>query len=85
MPITSYSLAVGTAATRLVQAAGNPMQLSIHADANQDIWLGGSAVTSATGFPVRKNETLIFNLYASNILYAVSAAPATVTIMEQTF
>lgn len=85
MPITSYTLNVGTTATRLIQAPGNPLNLNIHADSNQDIFLGGSAVTAATGFPLKQNEQLTLNLFPGNTLYAVSATPSQVIIFEQSF
>jgi hypothetical protein len=85
MPIVSYVVNVGTVATRLVQAAGNPLHLNIHADDNQNVYLGGSAVTSASGFPIQKNEELSLSLFPGNTLYAVSATPSQVIIFEQSF
>lgn len=83
MSLTTQLVTIGTAVTRICHATGGPLQLMIHSDSNTDVYLGGSDVTTSTGFHMRKEETLQFNLMPGNTLYGISTAPSPIILMEQ--
>jgi hypothetical protein len=78
MAFYSGQTSIGTAATVvdgvLIGAnGGNPYRLMIHNDDNTDaVFLGGSAVTTSTGFRLNKSVILQLTVSPTDLLYAVS-------------
>lgn len=71
--ITSGRDSVGTAATLIDGSHNSSFRLVIHNNDNSDaVYLGGSAVGTATGFDLQKLETIDLLLPAGSELYAVS-------------
>ena len=74
MTITQGHVSVGTAATPIIGTGGNPGHVMIHNNDNADnIYLGGSSVTVATGLTLGKSERIDFDLLPAEQLYAVSS------------
>lgn len=78
MAFYSGVTAVGTAATVvdgvLINAAGgNPYRMHIKNNDNTDaVYIGGSAVTTSTGYRLDKLEALDLVVSPTDLLYAVS-------------
>lgn len=87
MTILSGVTTVGTVAVHLDSSSINPIKLHVHNDDNTStIYLGGSAVTVATGYKLLKEESLIFDLNPGEALYAISSkADHDVSWIRQTF
>jgi hypothetical protein len=74
MAILSGVNVVGTAAVHIDSASVNPIRLHVHNNDNSTgVYLGGSAVTVATGYLLLKEESLEFILNPGETLYAVSS------------
>lgn len=73
MPVTSGQVTVGTAATLIDTTDVMPWRLQVNNDDNTDtVFLGGSAVGTATGMKVEKLEHLTFEMSPGDRMYAVS-------------
>lgn len=83
MSLITQSVTIGATPTRIVHAAGGPINLIIHSDSNTDVYLGGSDVTLTTGYHMRKDDTLQFNLFPGNTLYGIASTSAPIILMEQ--
>lgn len=86
MAILSGVSTVGTAAVHLDSSSVNPIRLHVHNNDNTStIYLGGSAVTIATGYQLLKEESLEFILNPGEALYAISSkADHAVSWLRQT-
>lgn len=74
MPVYHGRASIGTAATVIPFTSHMPWTIDIHNDDNADnLWIGGSAVGTATGLQVNKLEHFTFNLSALDRVYAVSS------------
>lgn len=74
---TQYS--IGTAAAAIATAtAKNTHEISMELGANKNIWVGGSAVTSITGFEIVKGGVTTLKIGNGDVLYAISDAADTV-------
>ena len=79
MPFYSGHTTVGTTATiidgvLLGEYAGNPYRLIIHNNDNTtSVYIGGSAVTTATGLMMDKGVMLQLTVAPTDLLYAVSS------------
>ena len=73
MALTSGTNSVGTTATMIDGNSVMPLRLLIHNNDNTDaVFLGGSAVTTSTGFKLDKGIVLELILNPLEELYAVS-------------
>lgn len=71
--ITSGQTSIGTAATIIDTTGQMPFRLHVHNDDNTDaLYLGGAGVTTTTGMQLLKQESVVFDMYAGEVLYAVS-------------
>jgi len=75
MALTSGTVAVGTAATLIDGIpSSNPVHLHIHNNDNTDnLYLGDSTVTTATGLVLTKLDSFEIILRPGNRLWAVSS------------
>lgn len=82
--LTSRAITVGTAVTRVCEAAGGPLVMSLHNESGHAIYIGGVNVTSSTGFHLDQHEHFSLSIYPGNELYAVTSAnTATLIVLEQ--
>lgn len=72
--LTSRAVSVGTAVTRVVEAAGGPLLIELHNEGGHAVYVGGSDVTASTGFHIDQHEHLHLTIYPGNELYACTAA-----------
>lgn len=74
MAVSSEQFTVTNAAIVALNTAGRAGQrLSVkNSDANEPVYLGGSAVTSADGFILTAGKTVTITLEPTEVLYAVS-------------
>lgn len=71
--ISSGSDSIGTAATVIDGSSNSSFRLVVHNNDNSDaIYLGGSTVSTATGYQLKKLESIDLLLSAGSELYAVS-------------
>lgn len=77
---------IGTVATPIDGLYNGYANLTIHNDDNTDaVYIGGSAVTPATGLTLAKEQTLQFEISPLEQLYAVSTkAGHTISFLRQT-
>lgn len=83
--MSSRQVSIGTAATALGEGlvAGSEFHLFCTASGNQTVYLGGSAVTTATGFQLHKDTHITIHIPERVQLYAVADnAGATVSILQ---
>jgi hypothetical protein len=75
MALTSGTVTVGTAATLIDGVpSSNPVHLHIHNNDNTDnLYLGDSGVTTATGLVLTKLDSFEIYLRPGNRIYAVSS------------
>jgi hypothetical protein len=75
MALTSGTVSVGTVATLIDGASSsNPVHLHIHNNDNTDnLYIGDSTVTTATGLVLTKLDSFEIHLRPGNRLYAISA------------
>lgn len=65
---------VGTTAVKIISAAINePRIILLQADGN-DLYIGGSTVTSANGFKVDNNTAITINIPQGEELWAITAS-----------
>jgi len=77
---------VGTAATLIDGLEVNPFRLHLHNNDNTDsVYLGGSAVTTATGLKLSKEDSIELIINPLEALYAISnKAGHSVSWLKQT-
>ena len=79
MTFRAQQYSIGTAAAAIATAtAKNTHEISMELGANKNIWVGGSAVTSITGFEIVKGGVTTLKIGNGDILYAISDAADTV-------
>lgn len=82
--LESRSVTVGTAVTRVAEAAGGPLMMNLHNESGQAVYIGGTAVTTSTGFHLDQHEHLQITIYPGNELYACTASnTASLICLEQ--
>lgn len=86
MTITNGQVAIGTVATPIDGVWNNPSLITIHNNDNTDaVYLGGTAVTPATGLALLKQESYQFQLQPLEQIYCVSGKEGhTISWMRQT-
>lgn len=86
MTITNGQVAIGTVATPIDGVWNNPSLITIHNNDNTDaVYLGGTAVTTATGLALLKQESYQFQLQPLEQIYCVSGKEGhTISWMRQT-
>jgi hypothetical protein len=62
---------VGTTATFIATGIVGASWMTLHVDGNENIFIGGEGVTTATGFEVHKGTTVTVWLPEADKLYAV--------------
>jgi hypothetical protein len=88
MALTSYVFTVNTTPRLLADAPINPVKVTIHNNnhqANSIIYLGGSAVSSSTGFHLDPEATLYFVLNSTEQLFGVAASALDCSLIVQPF
>jgi hypothetical protein len=73
MAFDVQAFSLGTAAQLIAHATFNPMRFLVHNhehSSNNDIYIGGSAVTVSTGLHVPETETLEIFIAAGDLLWA---------------
>lgn len=79
MTFRAQQYSIGTAAAAIATATEkNTHEISMELGANKNIWVGGSAVTSITGFEIVKGGVTTLKIGNGDILYAISDAADTV-------
>ena len=74
MAITSGQTSVGTSPTLIDGLEVNPFRLHLHNNDNTDeVFLGGSAVTTTTGLRLLKQDSIELIINPLEALYAVSS------------
>ena len=68
----STQTTVGTTAVVVVAADNIFRRVYLHHDSNQNVWLGGSNVTSLNGFHFPKEATMEVSVPANETIYAIS-------------
>jgi hypothetical protein len=64
----------------LAHQEGDELPIAVrNTDASNPVYLGGSGVTSSTGFLLKAGESMTFNVVGDDSLYAI-ATGATVTV-----
>ena len=79
MSIAGSQYSVDGTAVKLAESNGMPLEVHIHC-ASGSIYLGNSAVTTATGYRMDNGDKLTMQLSDNESLYAVTAG-STVTMM----
>ena len=70
----SHLVSVGTTATLIVDSDNKNRDVYIHNGGGAKIYIGGSAVTTSTGFHLANNESLSVFLPLGEKMYAVVAS-----------
>lgn len=82
----TLSVTVGTATTTAAEVfhcRAEACLLSIHNHSGGAVYIGGSAVTTATGYQLRSNAETTLTIYNGDKLYAVvSVGTATIDILH---
>lgn len=79
MTFRAQQYSIGTAAAAIATATEkNTHEISMELGANKNIWVGGSAVTSITGFEIIKGGVTTLKIGNGDVLYAISDAADTV-------
>jgi len=79
MPVSNDSVSVGTAVTELLESGVNKSYVYLQDgdfDGDTVTYVGGSAVSESDGIKLSKTNTTVFELYESDILYAISSGTA---------
>lgn len=92
MAIRTAQITVSTTAVELRPAgsptspsAGGKGTMAITADADQDLYIGPSVVTTSTGFKVPKGSTFFLTLNSSERIYGIAGGSGTVQVIRQDF
>lgn len=86
MPVSSGQLSVGTAATLIDSTDVMPWRLRVHNNDNTDaIYIGGSAVSTATGMKLEKLQEVTLEMAPNDRAYVVSTKTGhTISFMKMT-
>jgi hypothetical protein len=78
------AVAVSTTAVALVAGNGVARDVAVFNAGPNTVYIGGSAVTSTTGYPLTSGSDLVYPLGHSEILYGIcaSAESATARVLE---
>ena len=71
MSLATGQTVVGTTATFIATGIVGASWVVLHVDGNENIFIGGAAVTTETGFEVHKGSTITGWLPEADKLYAV--------------
>jgi len=85
MPVTNSSVSVGTAITEVAGPSINSklVYLQDGDSGDTEVYVGGSAVTTANGVKLSKTNTTVFQMNADDALFAVgSGATASVRVVS---
>lgn len=92
MAIRTQQITVSTSAVELrptgaptTPGFGSRASLGITADADQDLYVGGSGVTTSTGFKVAKDTSFFIVLNPSERIYGIAGGSGTVQVIRQDF
>lgn len=85
MAISSGRMTVGTVATIIDGTSNSNFRLLVHNNDNTDaVFIGGPDVTTATGFVVKKEESIQLEMNPLDSVYAVSGkAGHTISYLKQ--
>ncbi len=85
MAISSGRMTVGTVATIIDGTSNSNFRLIVHNNDNTDaVFIGGPDVTTATGFVVKKEESIQLEMNPLDSVYAVSGkAGHTISYLKQ--
>ena len=79
MTFRAEQYSIGTAAAAIATAtAKNIHEISMELGSNKNIWVGGSAVTTTTGFEIIKGGVTTLKIGNGDVLYAISDSADTV-------
>jgi hypothetical protein len=84
--VVASVVAVQVTATPLVTPDPNagvndPTPFAVYNGSGATIYLGGTGVTDATGFPLLTGSTFQGNLFGSDTIYAIAAAPENINVL----
>jgi hypothetical protein len=80
----SASFSVGTEAVQIVASSVSAQDVYVHVEGNGTVYVGGAAVTTATGVPTEKHTTPInFFLPRGNELWAIATTTQDVRVMTE--
>jgi len=85
MPVTNSSVSVGTAITEVAGPSidSKLVYLQDGDSGDTEVYVGGSAVTTANGIKLSKTNTTVFQMNADDALFAVgSGATASVRVVS---
>jgi len=85
MPVTNSSVSVGTAITEVAGPSidSKLVYLQDGDSGDTEVYVGGSAVTTANGVKLSKTNTTVFQMNADDALFAVgSGATASVRVVS---
>lgn len=86
MPVSSSSVAVGTAITELITSEVNKSYVYLQDgdyDGDTVTYVGGDNVSESNGVKLSKENVTVFELYELDVLYAISsAAGGSVRVLE---
>jgi len=84
--LSNGRLSVGTVATPVDGVYQGYSNLTLHNDDNTDaVYIGGATVTTTNGLPLRKEETIQFEIAPLEQLYVISTkAGHSVSFLRQT-
>lgn len=85
MPVTNSSVSVGTAITEVAGPSINSklVYLQDGDSGDTEVYVGGSAVTTANGVKLSKTNTTVFQMNADDALFAIgSGATASVRVVS---
>jgi len=85
MPVTNSSVSVGTAITEVAGPSidSKLVYLQDGDSGDTEVYVGGSAVTTANGIKLSKTNTTVFQMNADDTLFAVgSGATASVRVVS---
>lgn len=84
MTLQTSQFTVGTAAMLIAGPDVMTQFVTIHNDnANQQVFIGGSDVSTSNGFHVDGKEEHSFTLYPGDALYAVSSGSDNISVIIQ--
>jgi hypothetical protein len=79
MTFRAQQYSIGTAAAAIATAtAKNIHEITMELGANKNIWVGGAAVTTTTGFEISKGAITTLKIGNGDVLYAISDGADTV-------
>ncbi len=78
MTFRTQQYSIGTAAEAIATAsAKNIHEILMELAANKNVWVGGAAVISSTGFEIAKGGVTTLKIGDGDVLYAIADVTAT--------